>query len=123
MSDTIYIRIRDVLGGPFAVSTEDGQALHDCIAPLLRAGQRVALGFDGMEITTPTFLNAAVGQLYDKFEHDEIRALLSVRDATPDDLSLLQRVVENAKHYFATRVACVGAESTAHGHDEEEQPE
>jgi hypothetical protein len=123
MSDTVFIRIRDVLGGPLAVSTEDGQSLHDRIAPLLRAGQCVALGFDGMEITTPTFLNAAVGQLYGKFEHDEIRALLSVRAAAPDDLVLLQRVVENAKHYFANRAACVGAESTAHGCDEDEQPE
>ncbi len=123
MSDAISIRILDVLGGPIAVSTDDGQALHDRIAPLLRAGQRMALSFDGMEITTPTFLNAAVGQLYGEFEHGQIRAMLSVRDAAPDDLALLQRVVENAKHYFATRAACVGAETAAPGHDEEEQPE
>lgn len=103
MSDAIPIRILDVVGGPLAVSTDDGQALHDRIAPLLRCRLRVALGFDGMQITTPTFLNAAVGQLYGEFEHGEIRALLSVRDAGPDDLALLQRVVENAKHYFAIR--------------------
>lgn len=123
MSDTISIRIRDVLGGPLAVSTEDGQALHDRIAPLLRAGQRVALVFDGMEITTPTFLNAAVGQLYGEFEHGQIRALLSVRDAAPADLALLKRVVENSKGYFANRSACVGAGAVALGDDEEEQPE
>jgi hypothetical protein len=123
MSDSIPIRIRDVLGAPLAVSTEDGQALHDRIAPLLRAGQRVALGFGGIETITPTFLNAAVGQLYGKFEHGQIRALLSVHDAAPDDLALLQRVVVNAKHYFANRAVRVGAESTAHGCDEDEQPE
>jgi hypothetical protein len=83
----------------------------------------VALSFAGMEITTPTFLNAAVGQLYGEFEHGEIRALLSVRDTAPDDLALLQRVVENARHYFATRAARVGAENTASGCHEEEQPE
>lgn len=123
MSDTISIRIRDVLGGPLAVSTEDGQALHDRIAPLLRAGQRVALGFDGMQTTTPTFLNAAIGQLYGEFEHGEIRALLSVRDAASADLALLKRIVENSKAYFANRSACVGGGTVALGDDEAEQPE
>ena len=123
MSDAISIRILNVIGGPLAVSTADGQTLHDRIAPLLRSGQRVALCFDGMEIVTPTFLNAAVGQLYGEFEHGQIRALLSVRDATPDDLALLQRVVENAKRYFITRAVCVGVETTAPCHDDGEQPE
>jgi hypothetical protein len=103
MSDTISIRILDVVGGPLAVSTADGQALHDRIAPLLRARHCVALCFDGMEIKTATFLNAAVGQLYDGFEHGHIRAFLSVRDAAPDDFALLQRVVKSAKRYFADR--------------------
>ena len=76
-----------------------------------------------MEIVTPTFLNAAVGQLYGEFEHGQIRALLSVRDATPDDLALLQRVVENAKRYFTTRAACVGVETATPCHDDDEQPE
>ena len=123
MSDTIFIRILDVLGGPLAVSTADGQALHDRIAPLLRASRHVTIGFGGMEITTPTFLTAAVGQLYGEFEHGEIRALLSVRDAAPADLALLKRVVENSKAYFANRSACVGGGTVALGDDEAEQPE
>jgi hypothetical protein len=123
ISDTVSIRIFDVLGGPLAVSSDDGQVLHDSIAPMLRAGQGVELGFGGMEIMTPTFLNAAVGQLYGEFEHEEIRALLSVRDAGPDDIGLLKRVVENAKHYFANRAARVGAETAAPGHDQKEQKE
>ena len=119
MPDTISIRLLDVLGGPLAVSTDDGQLLHDRIAPLLRAGHRLALCFGGMEITTPTFLNAAVGQLYGEFEHGEIRALLTVREAAPDDLMLLRRVVENAKHYFAAQAAHSIPGSTATECDEE----
>jgi hypothetical protein len=120
MSDAISIRILDVLGGPLAVSASEGQALHDRIAPLLRMRRRVALCFIGMEVTTPAFLNAAVGQLYGEFEHGQIRAMLSVRDANSDDLALLQRVVENAKHYFANLAASVGAETPAPGNDGEE---
>lgn len=121
--EIITVRLLDILGCPIAISGEDGQAVHDRIAPLLQSGQRVAIDFGGMEITTPTFLNAAVGQLYGKFEHGEIRAMLSVCHAAPDDLALLQRVVENAKHYFANRAACVIAEPAASCLDEEEPPE
>jgi len=119
MSDAVSIRILDVLGGPLAVSTDDGQSLHDRIAPLLRAGQHVSLSFDGMETTTPTFLNAAVGQLYGEFTHAKVRAMLSVYDATPDDIVLLQRVVENAKQYFAAQAARVVPVNVASNCDEE----
>lgn len=103
--DAVLIPILEVVIGPLAVTTDDGQALYDRIAPLIRSGQHVVLSFEGMEVTTPTFLNAAVGQLYGGFDHGQIHALLSVRDATPENLALLQRVVENAKRYFANRLA------------------
>ncbi len=119
MSDSISIRLLDVLGGPLAVSTDDGQLLHDRIAPLVRAGQRVALCFGGMEITTPTFLNAAIGQLYGEFDHGILRTQLSVRDAAPDDLAMLRRVVENAKHYFTARTTRAGTGSPVLECDEE----
>lgn len=121
--EAIAIRLLDVLGGPLAISTDDGQLLHDRFAPLLRTGQRVALCFGGMEIITPTFLNAAVGQLYGEFAHGEIRALLSVREIAPDDLALLRQVVENAKHYFAAQAAHDGAEGSASPSRDEEEPE
>jgi STAS-like domain of unknown function (DUF4325) len=120
MPDPLLIRLIEVLGEPIAVSAADGQALHDHIAPILRSEKPVALCFGGMKITTPTFLNAAVGQLYGEFEHDKLRALLSVREAEPHDLALLKRVVENAKHYFATRAACVVTETRVPETDEEE---
>lgn len=119
MPDSIPIRILDVLGQPLAISGTDGQLLHDQIAPLLRARRRVELCFGGLKITTPTFLSAAIGQLYGAFAHDELRALLSVREATPDDLALLQRVVQNAKHYFAAKSPQVGMGSCAVACDEE----
>jgi hypothetical protein len=115
----IPIRLLEVLGKPIAVSDADGQALHDRIAPLLRSGQAVALCFSGMEITTPTFFNAAVGQLYGEFDSETIRVSLSVRDAMPDDLVLLKRVVENAKHYFAERSSRTGTINPGVGTDEE----
>lgn len=97
------VRVFDVIGGPLCVSAEDGQKVHDKIAPLLRDGQKVALSFDRVETLISAFLNAAVGQLYGEFPEERIRELLSVKDMSAEDLAILKRVVDNAKLYFQNR--------------------
>jgi hypothetical protein len=100
MSNPIIVRVFDIVGGPLCVSTEDGQRVHDKIAPLLRDGQKVVLSFEQVETLISAFLNAAVGQLYGEFPEDRVRELISVRDLDEDDTAVLKRVVENAKAYF-----------------------
>jgi hypothetical protein len=100
MSDEIRVRVFDIVGGPLCVSADDGQAVHDKIAPLLRDGHKVTISFEKVKTMISAFLNAAVGQLYGEFSEDQIRDLVSVRDMEPEDLVLLKRVVENAKAYF-----------------------
>ena len=99
----IIVRVFDIVGSPLSVSTDDGQMIHDKIAPLLREGKKVAISFANVETVISAFLNAAIGQLYGEFSEDRIRELLEVRDMTPQDIALLQRVIENAKTYFANR--------------------
>lgn len=103
MNDEIVVRVFDVVGGPLCVSTDDGQTVHDKIAPLLREGRRVAVSFANVDTIISAFLNAAIGQLYGEFPEERIRELLSLRDMTSEDLLLLKRVVDNAKAYFANR--------------------
>ena len=100
MTEPIIVRVFDIGGGPICVSAEDGQRIHDKIAPLLREGRKVALSFEQVDTLISTFLNAAVGQLYGEFPEERIRELLSVRDMDADDLAVLKHVVENAKVYF-----------------------
>jgi STAS-like domain of unknown function (DUF4325) len=103
MSEPITVRVFDIVGGPLCVSTDDGQAVHDKIAPLLREGRKVALSFAKVETIISAFLNAGIGQLYGEFPEERIRELLSVRDMAEADVALLRRVVDNAKTYFANR--------------------
>ena len=103
MSDEIVVRVFDVVGSPLCVSADDGQAVHDKVAPLLRQGRKVAISFDKVETLISAFLNAAIGQLYGEFPEEKIRELLNVRDMTQEDLILLKRVVDNAKVYFQNR--------------------
>jgi STAS-like domain of unknown function (DUF4325) len=100
MPEEITVRLLDIIGSPLAVSAEDGQLVHDKIAPLLHEGQCVVLSFDGVNTVISAFLNAAVGQLYGKFSEDKIRELLTVADISQEDIGLLKHVVENAKAYF-----------------------
>jgi hypothetical protein len=100
MTEPIVVRVFDIAGGPICVSAEDGQRIHDKIAPLLREGKKVVLSFEQVDTLISAFLNAAIGQLYGEFPEERIRELLSVRDMEQDDLVVLQRVVENAKTYF-----------------------
>ena len=100
MSNPVTVRIFDIVGGSLCVSADDGQRVHDKIAPLLREGQKIALSFEQVETLISAFLNAAVGQLYGEFPEERIRELVTVRDIGEDDLAILKRVVDNAKAYF-----------------------
>lgn len=103
MSDPIIVRVFDIVGGRLCVSADDGQTVHDKIAPLLREGRNLSISFDNVDIVISAFLNAAIGQLYGEFTEEQIRELLSVRDMAPEDLALLKRVIDNAKIYFQNR--------------------
>src|ERR1043165_1095013 len=103
MADEIVVRVFDIVGSPLCVSADDGQAVHDKIAPLLRDNRKVVVSFERVETLISAFLNAAIGQLYGEFPEERIRELLSVRDMTSEDLTILKRVVDNAKVYFKNR--------------------
>ncbi len=101
MKTPITIQVREFTGCPFAVSAEDGQRLHDPVAPALKDGKPVVVSFAGIETAIAAFLGAAVGQLYGEFPEDRIEGLLSIRDLPPEYELQLGRVVRNAKMYYA----------------------
>lgn len=100
MTQSITVRVYDIIGGPLCVSTEDGQRLYEKIAPLLKEGMPVALSFERIDTLISAFLNAAIGQLYGELTEERIHELLSFRDLADDDSEVLERVVENAVAYF-----------------------
>ena len=101
MTEPIIVRVFDIIGGPLALCTSDGQRLYDKIAPLLTTGAPVVLSFKRVNVLIPAFLNAAVGQLYGKMSENRIRELLSVRDLDAGNFEVLNCVIDNAKAYFS----------------------
>ena len=117
MTVPVVIRVFDFTGGPFAVSAEDGQRVRDQIAPLLRGGKPVALSFSGIDTIIAAFLSSAVGQLYGEFPEDHIQSLLDCRDIQTGDRALLDRVIRNAKAYYANPMAFDDAWQQETGYD------
>ena len=103
--ETVRFSILDETGTPLCVASSDGQAVYERLARALDTGHRTVLSFRRVNTLTPAFLNAAVGQLYGRFEEDHLRTLFSVEDLAPDDRALLKRVIDTAKLYYRDRVA------------------
>ncbi len=100
MSTDIRISMFEVVGSPFCVASGDGPKICDHLTAALKADRSIALSFRNVSTLTAAFLNTAIGQLYGIFSEEQIRSRLKVVDVEPDDLALLNRVVETAKLYF-----------------------
>jgi hypothetical protein len=96
----IKISIFEHIGSSAAVSSEDGELLFERIIKALENDVRVILDFNNIELITSTFLNAAIGQLYSKYDSPFLRNHLKVNNLSNEDLNLLKKVVDRAKDYF-----------------------
>ena len=100
MESEVTISIFEITGTAHCISQSDGQRVCDRISGFLDGGINIVLSFKNISTLTPAFLNVAIGQLYGIFREEIVSNLLEIKDVQDDDLPLLMRVVENAKHYF-----------------------
>ena len=100
MQKDFIISVFEVVGSPLCVASGDGQKIYARLASIIKQERSVVLSFRNVSTLTSAFLNAAIGQLYGKFNEEKIRSLLRVEDMETDDLALLKRVVDTAKQYF-----------------------
>jgi len=94
------INIFDVVGGKAAVSTEDGERLFEMIIAFLEKEVEVVLDFVNIETLITTFLNAAIGQLYSKYDSPFLQEHLKVINLAPEDRERMVRTIERSKEYF-----------------------
>lgn len=101
----VSISVFESTGSQLCVASGDGEKVFRRLERALDRGLPIILSFRNVHTLTSAFLNAAIGQLYGRFEETRIRELLSVEDIEPDDRALLKRVVDTAKLYFKNKVA------------------
>lgn len=100
----IKINIFEQIGSNAAVSSEDGEVLYKrIIKGLAEKDIVIILDFANIELITSTFLNAAIGQLYGRFDSPFLKERLKVNNLAKEDLELLKKVVERAKEYFKNK--------------------
>jgi len=95
----IEISVFEVVGGNICAWQAGGQKVFSRIHDAVAAGRGAKVSFRNVAILTPSFLNAAIGQMYGCFTEEQI-AMVTFPDISIDDAVLLNRVVENAKEYF-----------------------
>jgi hypothetical protein len=97
------IKINEVIGGNFAVTTDDGNLVFQLLDKNLAEKTKTKLDFSDVIVLTTAFLNAAIGQLYSKYKSDEISPYLKLINVANEDKILFKKVTERAKEYFANK--------------------
>lgn len=87
--------------GENCMTQEAGQQLYEEIYPALRSGQPVALDFAGVKRFLSVFFNFAISQLLRDIDPDTLDCLLTVSNLSPVGQQTYDRVLENAKQYYA----------------------
>ena len=101
--DKVVLKIAKEINNSLAVSSDDGDELFHKINSLIQKKQVVELDFSGIDVMTSAFLNAAIGQLYNSFTSDQLNKQLKLVRVVKEDISLIKKVIERAKEYFANR--------------------
>lgn len=96
-------KIHEIVRGDTAVSVSDGDGIFGKISKAFEKDKDVELDFSEINLLTTSFLNSAVGQLYDQYDSDFLNAHFNVVNIAKEDRPLLKKVIERAKSYFKDR--------------------
>ncbi|MBU1355371.1 MAG: STAS-like domain-containing protein [Candidatus Edwardsbacteria bacterium] len=102
MSDKeeIQIIIFQEAGCDAAVSYEDGNNVFLRIEQAFTNAQSVIIDFANIKLLTSIFLNAAIGQLFGKYDEIYIQTHLKIINISEEDNITFMKVIERAKQYF-----------------------
>lgn len=99
MSKSSVITVHDIINDDSALTPKSGDVVFYQVMESLKQKNKTIVSFDGIKYITTAFLNAAIGQLYSKFDSAFLNEFLQV-NISEADLPLLQRVLQNARVYF-----------------------
>lgn len=105
---TTTININELLNSDSALTPKVGDLVFDRIAESIKNNNTTVVNFKGIKYMTTAFLNAAIGQLYSRFDSEVLNKFLKI-NISESDLPLLSRVLKNAKMYFEDKNTIEGA--------------
>ncbi len=100
----ILINVVKITETNLCVSQEDGKKVYEKIKEVIISENIAVISFENADLITSSFLNIAVGQLYNKeFDYELLKKLLKVINMSNNDKKLLQKVIDNAKLYYKNK--------------------
>lgn len=96
------INVYNILNSPLCIEIEDGQKVFEIIKRSIEEKRKIILSFQNIEVVTVAFFNKAIGQLYCKYNEEEIKTYLKVKDMFRQDKTLLRRTVDTSRLRFKT---------------------
>lgn len=94
------IGIKDLVGEN-CITLDDGTNIYKRIHPELLADRSVELDFTGVSVFASPFFNAAIGQLLKDNSSEKLNRLLKITNLTSAGVTVIRRVIENAKQYYS----------------------
>lgn len=112
MSKTIYVNVAKQIGEPSALTQEQGNIIFKQIESAINANRKIRLDFSQIESMISPFLNNAIGQLYGKYNSNQISQYLIIENFPDEKKNTLNIVIANAKRYYQDKA---GYNSIAEG--------
>lgn len=101
--DFTELKVTEICGD-ICVDPEDGSRLRDSIRAILEQGAAVRLDFTGVLTLTSSFLNSAIGALYEQISVDDLERRLTWVGLDEPDNALVRLVRTNAARFYSASV-------------------
>ena len=92
------LMIKDIIGSDIASDNEQGDLIYNkIVSGVDNHEKQIFLDFSDLKLITTAFLNNAIGKLYKRYNRQELKGLLKIKNITDkNDLELLRLVILNA---------------------------
>jgi len=97
---TKILRIKDIIGSEYAVSTENGEEILSQIKKILNSKENLEISFDGISIVISAFLNRIIGDLYADYSSEQIEKMIVFKDTNKNIDDLIDLVKRTAKEFY-----------------------
>ena len=94
------IQVFNIIGSPYAVDAQDGETIFESIKKYFDNNRTVKLSFLNIELSTTSFLNTAIGKLYESFDDSYIEKHLVIVDIDNVTKEQIEKVKESAKIFY-----------------------
>lgn len=99
--DTLKIKITDHISLKKGITPDEAEPLYQMEMDAFRAGEKVVLDFEGVEMLTTAFLNVIIGNLYKDYTSEELKLMLSLENLDEATAIRIKKVTTNAKSFYS----------------------